>query len=191
MKSCQRCTPDKKCGTHRPCPTGCTCGRHQRRKGPEELSYSGRHARVRATRGKASDYQCELCDLPAREWSQTHETDGTDPTHYRPLCFKCHRDYDGTTEMMWEACRGVPRPEHVKKAVGASARTRKGMKRAPMTDATKAKISKTRKERGRGASADFMRELSANNKGKKLSPETRERMRLAALERWRRKREAQ
>jgi hypothetical protein len=58
------------------------------------------HRRVREARGKASEHECVRCAeggivKQAAEWSQIHGTDGKDiRAHYRPMCRKCHRNYD-------------------------------------------------------------------------------------------------
>jgi len=57
--------------------------------------YSGRHRRVRKARGPAKGYQCEVCgSRVAKDWAQTHGTDGCDPMDYRPMCQQCHSAYD-------------------------------------------------------------------------------------------------
>lgn len=67
---------------------------------PGSTDYSTLHKRVAVARGPASAHQCALCSDQAREWSQIHGTDGTDPErHYRPLCVSCHRSYDMTPEI--------------------------------------------------------------------------------------------
>lgn len=60
----------------------------------DRAKYIGRHVRVYQERGKATDHACEECDAPAKEWAQTHDTDGLDPEDYRPLCKSCHFRYD-------------------------------------------------------------------------------------------------
>jgi hypothetical protein len=60
----------------------------------QETTYQRNHRRVRAARGKASEYECADCEEEAKEWSQIHNTAGDDPKHYEPRCHKCHQKYD-------------------------------------------------------------------------------------------------
>lgn len=60
--------------------------------------YFRNHGRVYAARGKASARDCARCDMPAKDWAQVHDTDGTEVTHYIPLCRSCHLRYDRTPE---------------------------------------------------------------------------------------------
>lgn len=130
MRYPKSCPDDCTCHRHRKCPSGCVCARHsgtfceagctcQRHsmrkcdpgctcgKHGEELTYSGRHARVRKVRGSASDYPCGVCGGTARHWSQVHDTDGLDPhEHYRPMCVSCHFAYDGNQEKAAAASKG-------------------------------------------------------------------------------------
>jgi hypothetical protein len=67
---------------------------------PARYSYYYRHDLVEAARGKARDHKCVGCaekglDRQAREWSQLHDKTGDHPEDYRPLCHRCHQDYDG------------------------------------------------------------------------------------------------
>lgn len=121
MPRVRKCLPDCTCHRHRKCPEGCTCNRHKgvfcgpdcacdrhnmRKCAPDctcgkhsaELTYSGRHYRVRKEQGNASAHFCVECGGRAREWAQIHGADGTDPQNdYRPMCARCHRAYDGNT----------------------------------------------------------------------------------------------
>ena len=56
--------------------------------------YHRNHHRVRRKYGSAGDYQCELCESVAEDWSHTHGTDPTDPDNYRAFCHPCHTAYD-------------------------------------------------------------------------------------------------
>lgn len=61
--------------------------------------YQRKHRAMRKARGKASDQACVDCDRQAHDWSQVHDTDGTDPeAHYEPRCRSCHQKYDVTDE---------------------------------------------------------------------------------------------
>lgn len=79
----------------------------------QPVSYHAAHIRVGRIRGRASDYQCASCGLPAVEWSYRHgsrwEQTGMvnrsgrlprlgawspDPDDYDPLCRPCHRELD-------------------------------------------------------------------------------------------------
>ena len=74
------------------CTSGCTCGRHYDRG---EVGRKSLHNRVRRLRGKASEYTCENCGKPARDWATVHGADGRDPLNdYLALCRVCHRAYD-------------------------------------------------------------------------------------------------
>ncbi|EGD55184.1 hypothetical protein [Gordonia neofelifaecis] len=76
------------------------------------VGYGGAHTRVRAAKGKASEYPCVDCGHPAEDWSYDHQdpderygSDGArgrtpmpysmDPEHYAPRCKKCHYAFDG------------------------------------------------------------------------------------------------
>ena len=76
-----------------------------------------RHADVRLARGRAAEHQCVDCEKQALDWSQVHDTDGTNPhEHYQPRCRSCHKKYDMTDEFrqrMSEVQKGKPKsPEH-------------------------------------------------------------------------------
>lgn len=81
--------------------------------GPPRLaspSYDGAHARVRRSRGKASDYACVDCGAGAQDWSYDHGDPGEllgapgskysgiayslNPDHYQPRCKACHITFD-------------------------------------------------------------------------------------------------
>lgn len=84
-------------------------------RGPEHpswkhdlIGYIGAHARVRRTRGKASQHACSSCGTVADDWAYDHadpeqqwdDCYGTplayssDVTHYQPMCRSCHRKFD-------------------------------------------------------------------------------------------------
>lgn len=76
--------------------------------GTVSLTYSALHQRLRKVCGPASACTCELCPKQATQWSQIHDTDGTDlHAHYRPLCRSCHARYD------LAGCRPAPWREGV------------------------------------------------------------------------------
>lgn len=98
------CAPGCTCERHsmRKCDLDCTCGKHS-----EELTYGGKHYRVRKVRGNAAGHVCVGCSGQAREWAQIHDTDGTDPlTHYQPMCSGCHKRYDDIAERAAAKNRG-------------------------------------------------------------------------------------
>lgn len=69
-----------------------------------EASYNTRHRRVKIARGSARSHPCaNECGQPAAEWAQIHGTDGLEVEHYRPLCHKCHVNYDMTDERREQA----------------------------------------------------------------------------------------
>lgn len=64
-------------------------------------SYHGMHARIKGTKGSASNYACAKCGEKARDWSYNHgcagevKGDTHQPycyhiNHYEPLCKPCH-----------------------------------------------------------------------------------------------------
>jgi hypothetical protein len=59
-----------------------------------DVKYLARHVRVRTARGSASEYACDNCESPAKEWAHIHDTDPFDVANYTPLCVRCHRNYD-------------------------------------------------------------------------------------------------
>lgn len=61
----------------------------------DEATYSGKHRRIRDTRGRAKDYVCVDCCKPATQWSHIHGTDDGDAQNYEPRCVPCHMVYDG------------------------------------------------------------------------------------------------
>lgn len=81
-----------------------------------EVSYSGAHKRVRATRGPASDHPCSGCGAEAKDWAYrwnlgcSEEQLGvsrkgqplrpfcTHIEHYDPMCRACHTAFDTSEE---------------------------------------------------------------------------------------------
>lgn len=68
-----------------------------------EIKHRAAHERVKARRGKASQYACVDCGVPARHWSYDHldpneiHSDrpySPDPAHYEPRCVPCHKRFD-------------------------------------------------------------------------------------------------
>ncbi len=64
----------------------------------DDASYRSKHERVERARGKASVHACEHCDAGAKEWATIHDTPGSEPQHFIPLCISCHRLYDDGNE---------------------------------------------------------------------------------------------
>ena len=66
-----------------------------------DLQYQRLHRMVFKARGRAGRHPCfdvndQGCKNMARDWAQIHNTDGTEPIHYIPLCRRCHATgYDG------------------------------------------------------------------------------------------------
>jgi hypothetical protein len=72
------------------------------------VSYVGAHARVRRTRGPATNYPCTHCPKGAEHWAYDHEDPrelsetiqgreakySANPRHYIPLCVSCHHGFD-------------------------------------------------------------------------------------------------
>ena len=68
-------------------------------------TYVAAHDRVRAIRGKASQFPCVDCGEKARDWSYDHEDENElvnpkghayspEPEHYFPRCKHCHTLFD-------------------------------------------------------------------------------------------------
>lgn len=69
------------------------------------VDYSAVHYRIKAERGKASEYKCAACKDQAFHWAYQH-TDpqgevsnfggpfSRDTSHYKPMCVSCHRTLD-------------------------------------------------------------------------------------------------
>lgn len=68
------------------------------------VTYATAHARVARSRGKASEYLCDLCPRRASDWAYNYTDpeelaeDGRpyslDVTRYAPMCKSCHRLHD-------------------------------------------------------------------------------------------------
>lgn len=68
------------------------------------VTYATAHARVARSRGKASEYLCDLCPRRASDWAYNYTDpeelaeDGRpyslDATRYAPMCKSCHRLHD-------------------------------------------------------------------------------------------------
>lgn len=94
----------------------------------DKREYHRNHVRVNTTRGSAKIQKCELCGSDAAEWSQIHNTDGTDPqAHYRPLCRPCHSayDYDVKVPKMIKAITGQKRSAESRAKMSESAKNRR------------------------------------------------------------------
>lgn len=103
---------------------------------------------MRYNRGKAAAHKCSWCDNQARHWAQLHDTDGTDMwTHYIPLCFKCHMQYDHG---------GQPRPEEVRRKISEAKRRNPAPPRAH--------------------TAEERQMISDGQRGHTVSPETRQKI---------------
>lgn len=84
----------------------------ERRTGPrhhawatDTLTYSGAHLRVKARRGKATDYACVDCGGAATSWAYDHADPNQlvdergraysgDVNRYEPKCVPCHKTAD-------------------------------------------------------------------------------------------------
>jgi len=74
--------------------------------GGDKIAYQAAHDRVRGVKGRASDWPCWSCGRSAKDWAYDHtdpdektwEGNGRryslDPSHYRPMCVRCHRRFD-------------------------------------------------------------------------------------------------
>ena len=61
----------------------------------QDWEYQKRHIAVIRVRGRARIYECASeCGNKANVWATIHETDGSDPSHYLPMCHPCHNQYD-------------------------------------------------------------------------------------------------
>lgn len=77
------------------------------------ITYEAAHARVRSQFGGAHNYDCLACGADAQDWAYDHEDQSalsggrsgclysTDPTHYIPLCKKCHSAFDADPDARW------------------------------------------------------------------------------------------
>lgn len=86
-------------------------------------TYSAMHQRVRAIRGNARCYDCQICGKAATNWAYDHRDSdartevigpslleySVDVQHYIPLCRPCHLNFD--TEHGY-ATRGTCRNGH-------------------------------------------------------------------------------
>lgn len=164
-----KCRPGCTCNRHRKCEPGCECGRHKGwRDASRDVKYVARHVRVYNERGKARDHDCVNCGTRAAEWAQIHDTTGQDPSHYQPMCAKCHRAYDDIPLKVSEAQRG--------------------RKQSPETIAKRSESLKEAWKRN-PRSPEVQERISAAHRGATRSPEARERMRQSALKRHARERE--
>lgn len=70
----------------------------------DTVGYFGMHKRIEAVRGKASSHGCinGCLDASGIEWAYTHDTDSRDVMNYRPMCKRCHHQYDTKTGLTWE-----------------------------------------------------------------------------------------
>jgi hypothetical protein len=72
----------------------------------DNIRYVAAHCRVRAIKGKASQYECRDCWRPAHDWAYDQQDPhakidsvtgyifSTDPEHYVALCKRCHWTLD-------------------------------------------------------------------------------------------------
>ena len=63
------------------------------------VSYAGRHYRIIAVKGKASNYKCvgdgiNQCNRQAYHWSNKDHKYSLTPDDYLPRCNSCHQKYD-------------------------------------------------------------------------------------------------
>lgn len=95
------------------------CGKHYARfrshgsphtvlfvRGGDEVLYSGVHIRLRRLLGSARNHRCVTCGDPALNWAYDHKDPderqsefgpySLDPSHYRPMCARCHKRFDLT-----------------------------------------------------------------------------------------------
>ena len=146
------------------CPDGCTCRRH----------YDNRHKAIYRVRGKAADYPCVECAGTAREWAQVHGTDGSDPhDHYRPMCVKCHRNYDG-----WGAISSASKKRYWA-GVPVEERNRSPETRRKNSEANKRRWATMPEEQRK---AIFIK-IANSQRGKPKSPAAVENMRRIRAER--------
>lgn len=78
------------------------------RRDPDQVGYDAVHARLRRSKGLATNYLCIACDRQAAEWAydqadpaERRDKNGTfslDPDRYNPMCRTCHRALDATCE---------------------------------------------------------------------------------------------
>lgn len=141
-------------------------------------AYRTRHAKVARNRGKASSYECVDCGRPAQEWSTVHgATDVTDVNQYEPRCIRCHRVYyDGISH--WHEASLTP--EAREKALKTRHDRYDDSRRLVKSEsATRAWSRKTPEER-----SEIGQRIGIKLKGRKDSPETRQRKSEAQYRRW-------
>lgn len=71
----------------------------------DDITYSAAHDRVEKQRGKAREWMCAFCAVPAEGWAYTHDDPeekvspegwpySLDSDRYIPLCQSCHKELD-------------------------------------------------------------------------------------------------
>jgi hypothetical protein len=98
----------------------------------DEVSYAGRHMRLRAAFGSASSHSCVVCDRPAADWSlnagvpiERLRGDDAGPCQglpfsledadYSARCSACHAKLDGwgqSKRKTWRECRPTSSQYH-------------------------------------------------------------------------------
>jgi hypothetical protein len=64
-----------------------------------QVTYYTLHARLRRARGSATARQCVgECGRQARQWAWLHGEDPCDFGNYVPMCYSCHKRYDGSPD---------------------------------------------------------------------------------------------
>lgn len=100
-------------------------------KAAKGISYMGAHQRIRRTRGAAKEFQCDFCKNQARDWALiatslntrsgftsrgAYERWSDNPEDYRPLCRKCHKNYDIHVREFGICAEGCDNPDHSPKS---------------------------------------------------------------------------
>jgi len=124
----------------------------------DNISRNGMHKRVRRARGDACKYNCVGCGQQADDWAQIHDTNFLDINSYRPMCTKCHLQYDlGGIKRSREFCAkisaaktGVPNP--------AARKMMTGRKLSPETRARMSAAQSKRWERWRQQNGNASRD---------------------------------
>ena len=151
----------------------------------EDLSYIGKHARVRRTRGKADRCIIFLCHTGSTrfEWANISHRH-LDVMDFMPMCKIHHDQYDGVNRSdearakLSAAHTGLKESEETRANKSAAQR-----RRAPISEETRARMSghvDSEETRARKSAAAKISQLGNQNARGKRSDDSRARMSAAA-----------
>lgn len=166
--------------------------------GPTGQEYNNLHHRMARQRGKASLQRCVKCGGQAAHWAQLHDTSGWDIwDDYVPMCIQCHRAYDlvgrpkSAEHRKQLSLYALNRrtPEHLRKiseALTGRPQVSSGHAGHLHTEETRQRISAALT--GRSMPPEVRQQISETLRAGGRSPaDTRERRRLAQIERKRKR----